>query len=92
MQDLLLMGKIRTVVHLVQKQSQITTHRYSHHFLARQEAEEKAEEEKKKAAEADAIQQRAANRELYFRPRSQSSQFVFHDSRTNAFSTANNRA
>eukprot|EP00392_Amoebophrya_sp_AT5.2_P001128 g1130.t1 len=37
---------------------------YSHHFLARQEAGEKAEEEKKKAAEADAIQQRAANREL----------------------------
>mmetsp|Transcript_14433 Transcript_14433/g.36086 ORF Transcript_14433/g.36086 Transcript_14433/m.36086 type:complete len:685 (+) Transcript_14433:148-2202(+) len=65
---------------------------YSHHFLARQEAGEKAEEEKKKAAEADAIQQRAANRELYFRPRSQSSQFVFHDSRTNAFSTANTRA
>ena len=52
---------------------------YSHHFALEAERE-KQEEARKKAVEQAENEQKEYNRNLYFRPRSKSSNFTMYDS------------
>ncbi|CAD7926524.1 unnamed protein product [Amoebophrya sp. A120] len=82
--DMLPPGSIedKPLLPLTTSQRNARSRGYSHHFFAAKAAEEKEAEAKRRAAEAEEERKKEKNRELYFRPRSKSSNFAFHDSRT----------